>query len=786
MDYNGIKSHFQIKQDHGDMCKAMCPSHQDKEASLSIKYDRTAGKTILKCHAGCEIENVVSAAGIKISDLFDEKFKSDLKNSDSNISAVYKYRDATSKVLFEKVRFEKPKKHFTQRRIIDGATVWGLDGGAYYETFNNSNNWSKKQRDTNTREFEDCKPVIYNLPEVLEAIKQGKEVFIAEGEKDADNLKRLGFTATCNFDGASASKQKPKWKEEYNSYFKGAKVIIFNDNDDAGKSHADYIASQLSQISEYVKRPIISGLAEKEDISDWINRGANKEDIEKLVQETSIWDKSLLPKEVDLINFNFSDVGNAERLLAMYGENIKYNPIRNKWLVWTGKYWEYDISGKIEILARNCIKELQAQGVSLPKQIGDIDNSKLKEQINKFVLRSESDGRVKAMINQCKTQEKLVIKETDKDAYLLNVKNGTLDLKTGKLKKHNKNDFITKSVDVRFDAGAKCPNWIEFLNKIFLGNQELIDYIQKSIGYSLTGDANLQCFYVLHGQGSNGKGTFMKVLSNILGGYYATLKSNSLMERNNDEGARGDLAKLAGKRFACVNELEDGKSFDESLLKAITSGADEPIPVRRMYEEEFDLYPMFKIWMTTNKLPKIKGTDNGIWRRVRKIPFEYSFENDENKDLYFYENKLFPELSGILNWAIEGCLKWQSEGVEVPEIVKCAVEEYRSDMDTIQRFIDECCIVSETCRSIITQLYNIYEEWCKENKEYTLSSIKFSKKMKEKGFEQERKEKYRYWVKIGILDDEHLNFNNNSTVKNDNFQMGIKEIKNNIYPFNDK
>jgi putative DNA primase/helicase len=772
MDYNGIKSHFQIKQDHGDMCKAMCPSHQDKEASLSIKYDRAKGKTILKCHAGCEIENIVSAAGIKISDLFDEKFKSDLKNSDSNISAVYKYRDATGKVLFEKVRFEKPKKHFTQRRIIDGATVWGLDGGVYFETYNNSNNWSKKQREnTNTREFEDCKPVIYNLPEVLEAIKQGKEIYIVEGEKDADNLKRLGFTATCNFDGASASKQKPKWKEEYNLYFKGAKVIIFNDNDDPGRTHANYIASQLNEIAEYVKRPEIPDLLEKEDISDWINNGHEKDDIETLIQNTEKWDISQIPKEVNLINFNFSDVGNAERLMATYGDNIRYNPIRKKWIIWTGKHWEVDTTGKIEALARNCLRKLQSQGMVLPKEQGDTDNTKFKEQIYKHVLKSESDNKIKAMVNQSKTQSSLIIKNTDKNIYALNLKNGTLNLKTGQLQKHNKKDFITKIVDIEFDREAKCPNWIEFINKIFLNNAELIDYVQRSIGYSMTGDASLQCFYICHGGGSNGKGTFMKTIMTILGEYSASLKGNSLMEKMGDEGARGDIAKLESKSFVCVNELEEGKCFDEALLKSLTSGADEVIPVRRMYEEEFDLHPAFKLWLTTNKLPKIKGTDNGIWRRVRKIPFEYNFENDENKDQYFFENKLMPEMSGILNWALEGCLKWQQDGIKVPDIVKYAIDDYRNDMDPIQRFLDECCItsISETCKTKISQMYNCYENWCHENKEYTLSSMKFSKKMGEKGFKQGRSSKDRHWEYIGIIDTEH--------------QVKLIETKDNVYPF---
>lgn len=772
MDYKNIKAHFKIKQDHGDSCKAVCPSHPDKEASLSIKYDRASGKTILKCFAGCETEEIVKAAGLEVSDLFDNEFKGS-SNPDDNISAIYKYRDENGETLFEKVRFDKPKKHFTQRRYVNGSTVWGLDGGTYYETYNGSNNWSKKKRDkVKTKEFEGCEPVVYNLPDVLEAVKKGIEICVVEGEKDADNLKKLGFVATCNFDGASASTQKPKWRKEYNQYFKGAKVIVFNDNDDPGRAHANNIAAQLNGIVEYIKRPEIPGLLEKEDISDWIAAGHEKEDIEALIQNTEKWNISQVPDDANLIYFNFSDVGNAERLMAMDGKNIRYNPIHKKWIIWSGRHWETDTSGKIESMARNCIRMLQIQGKSLPEQQGDEDNTALKKQIAQYVLRSESDAKIKAMVNQSKTQTNLVIKKTDENVYYLNLKNGTLNLKTGELQEHNRRDYITKIVNVEYDPQVKCPNWIEFINKIFLNNTELIEYIQKSIGYSMTGDADLQCFYICHGQGSNGKGTFMKAIMTILGGYASVLKGSSLMEKMNDEGARGDIAKLEGKYFVCVNELEEGKSFDEALVKSLSSGADEAIPVRYMYEEEFDLHPTFKMWMTTNKLPKIKGTDNGIWRRVRKIPFEYNFENDENKDEHFFENKLMPEISGILNWAIEGCLKWQREGIKVPEEVKLANEDYRNDMDPIQRFLDECCIISETCKVKVSQLYDKYEEWCHENKEYVLSSIKFSKKLGEKEFVQVRDKIGRYWKNIGIVYNEE--------------QLEITELKDNINPFYNK
>lgn len=762
MDYKSIKSHFKIKEDKGDTCKAMCPSHPDKEASLHIKYDRAKGTTILKCFAGCTVDEILSQTpGLEMSDLFDKDLKDKENNNKGEIS--YPYRNVSGEILFEKVRFEATettKKHFSQKRIINESIVWGLDSGTYYETYKGGNNWSKKKRDNAAmKDFPSCEPVLYNLPELIEAIKNGIEVYVVEGEKDADNLGKWGLIATCNFDGASISTQKPKWRKEYNQYFKGARVVVLNDNDDPGIAHADHIAAELFEVAEYVKRPNVPGLQEKEDISDWITAGHSKEELMEITSNTSMYEFDDAEAQ-SLINFNFSDVGNAERLMAIYGKNIRYNPVRKSWLLWSSKHWEFDFVGKIEGLARKVIRKLQLEGDAISVD-EDLDyklldkNEKLKESIKKYVLRSESDGKIKAMISQAMTQNRLVVVETDQDNYLLNIKNGTLNLKTGLLEKHDRRNFITKLVNVEYDPKMQCPNWIEFINKIFLGDEELINYIQKSIGYSMTGDANLQCFYILHGNGANGKGTFIKTIMRLMGDYADGLDAKSLMEKMGDEGTREEIAGLIGKRFVNVNEMKGNKSFDEGLLKSLTSGADETVKVRNLYESSFNLQPTFKLWMSTNHMPKINNDDEGIWRRVRKIPFNYKF-SDGDKDVNFFENKLVSEINGILNWALEGCLRWQQEGEHIPDIVKASVDEYRVDSDPIQRFIADECIVasSETVRVNVSDLYKTYEAWCKENKEYTLSSIKFTKKMTEKEFEQGRTGGFRFWKGIGLQSKE--------------------------------
>lgn len=785
MDYQEIKSKFNIQQDNGDTCKAKCPCHDDKQASLSISYDDKDHKTLIYCHAGCDTRNILNTVGLKITDLFDrDKIATDGAKKNNNIAAVYKYTDEAGNLVFEKIRFVP--KNFSQRRHINGATVWGLDAGTYYETFEGSNNWSKrKKKGVDCKDFEGVEPVLYNLPEVIKA----DTVYMVEGEKDADNLIKLGLTATTNFDGASKSGKKQKWREAYNKYFEGKSVILIPDNDDAGIAHMEFIAQSLKKYNDHLvlvnkklsnndneenrhlvlndknllnndnkkikNIKIISNLylnlEEKGDISDWLEQGHTKEELVKIVTSVPEWSGEIERNDVNILQFNFSDVGNAERLISIYGKDMRYSPNRGKWLIWSGKHWRIDGDGQAERMAQKIIRTIQAAGDEV--KADDDPDGEYKKIIKKFVLKSETDGRIKAMLNQAKVMRGVPIatNDTDMDIYLMNFKNGTLDLRTGKLRAHDRKDNITKLVNMDFVPDAECSNWLTFLSKIFKGDAELIEYVQKSIGYSLTGAITEQCFYMLYGNGANGKSTFLKAIEDIEGDYSDSLKGSSLMVKRNDDGARGDLAKLQGKRFVTSSELNEGQTFDESLIKALTGG--DTIPVRYLYGEEFPLKPEFKLWIGTNEKPKVKGTNLGIWRRVRLIPFLHTFR-DEEKNENFYEECLRPELPGILNWAVKGCIQWLKDGIRIPDKVKAAVEDYRGEMDTIEHFINDCCITGDEYTVKVPDMYDAYCKWCTDNREHEMSNIKFSKKLKEKGFEQSRTKYARHWEGIGLLNEE--------------------------------
>lgn len=343
MDYRDIKTHFKIKQERGDISKAICPCHPDKQASLSIKYDNKQGKTVIYCHAGCETRDILSSVGLKISDLFDNQFDKD--NSKSNIEAVYKYTDDKGVLLFEKVRF-KPKR-FSQRRIIDGITVWGLEKGTYYETFSGSNAYAMKERETRKKEFEGIEPVIYNLPGVIKAVANNKTVFIVEGEKDVGNLEKWGFTATCNFDGASKSNQKPKWKKSYNRFFSGANVVLIPDKDAPGIAHMNNIAENIISVAKSIKIVNLSDVPEKGDISDYIAAGHTKEELEDLIEKTENF--TISKQDLDTVEIVFNPkfviegktkitimpvMENIISVLKHYNYEVKYNAINRKILVY--------------------------------------------------------------------------------------------------------------------------------------------------------------------------------------------------------------------------------------------------------------------------------------------------------------------------------------------------------------------------------------------------------------------------------------------------------------------
>jgi putative DNA primase/helicase len=277
------------------------------------------------------------------------------------------------------------------------------------------------------------------------------------------------------------------------------------------------------------------------------------------------------------------------------------------------------------------------------------------------------------------------------------------------------------------------------------GNEDIIGFLKRAVGYSMTGDITERSIFLLHGIGSNGKSTFINAISNILGDYGQSASFTSFISKKNTY-IPNDIARMQGKRFISSLESEEGTQFSEALIKQLTGG--DTITARFLNREFFDFKPQFKLWLAANHKPTIKGTDNAIWLRIKLIPFDViipEFEQDR-----YLGDKLEKELPGILNWAVAGCLEWQKEGLKVPEGVSFATQNYREEMDILGIYIKERCIVNPMVSASSHDLFNDYKMWCEESREKALTQNRFGRKMTERGFVIDRSTSKRFRKGIGL------------------------------------
>lgn len=430
-------------------------------------------------------------------------------------------------------------------------------------------------------------------------------------------------------------------------------------------------------------------------------------------------------KKITKKYFSYDDTGNAQRFENNYGDAVRYSYIRKGWYYYNGKRWAIDQEGKIKSLADKTIEKMKEETVYVPK---DGNEEMMKKAFDKHVKATRSSRGKVSMLKE--TEHLLSIKpeEFDSDKNLFNVQNGYLDLTTGVLKDHDKSKFFTKISNVEYTDKADCPMWMDFLNTIFDGDQSLINYIQRAVGYSLSGSTEEQIMFILHGNGRNGKSVFLDIITEIFGNYSINIQPQTIMVKQQTSGANSDIARLSGARFVTTTEPNEGVRFDEGLVKQLTGG--DKVTARFLYGDEFDFNPEFKLWMATNHKPIIRGTDDGIWRRLAIIPFTVQIPLDKvDKRL---TNKLKREMKAILNWMSEGYLLWRKSGLQEPECIKLQRSEYRVEMDSVETFIQECCAVSPNFKVAAKPIYLAYREWAGKNGQYMMSSTKFGKEMNNK------------------------------------------------------
>jgi putative DNA primase/helicase len=431
-------------------------------------------------------------------------------------------------------------------------------------------------------------------------------------------------------------------------------------------------------------------------------------------------------------------VANARRLVRLYTPTLRY-VLGLGWILWTGTFWRPDpttdntlATGFVSGLARSIAQEaatLYAAAAEQPSAVERKALYALAEDRGHWAVHSENASVIAGGLKLAKHDLLLAHADINPNPWLFNCHNGTIDLQTGTFRAHDPADLITHLAPVIYNPKATCPTWEKFLKEVFADDMELVAFLQRAIGWCLTGVVRDRALFFLYGaHGHNGKTTLVEILRDLLGtvgeesfGYARKVDVQTFMRSKNYEDNLRKAAQLPGARFVYSSETDEEHRLNEILIKDMTGG--DTIEARRLYREAFTFQPTFKPWMYGNHKPEIRGTDDALWSRVKLVPFEVSFADRIDLDL---PAKLRRELSGILNWAIAGCKAWQRDGLQTPEKVKAATATYRKEQDTIGQFILERCQTGEDymqCKA--SRLYTGYRSWAEHNGHPVLSQKRF-------------------------------------------------------------
>jgi len=416
-------------------------------------------------------------------------------------------------------------------------------------------------------------------------------------------------------------------------------------------------------------------------------------------------------KEVrDLIHpgrFATTDLANAERLAYHFGDTVRYDHTAGRWLLWDGKRWKPDTSAEIMRMAGRV-------ALAIFDEAAKAGSPKMAEELGKWGVKSQSRDRLTAMVALAQSQQCIAItaEMLDADPWLLNVENGTINLRDGTMREHRPSDYITKLAPTEYIPGATHPVWERFLDTSLIeAEEELAPFVQRAAGYTITGLTTEEKLLVILGPAASGKTTFVEAMKAVLGDYSATADFETFIERPNSSGPRNDIARLAGARFVPGVEVSDGRRLAQGLCKQLTGG--DTITARFLYREAFEFRPQFKLWLVANHAPLIDGEDDGMWRRIVRVPFERVIPRDDRDPAV--KETLRSDLaarSAVLAWCVQGCLEWQRIGLSIPECVSMATDAYRQDMDPLREFFEESCVFSQNMWTPNATLRGEYLKWC--------------------------------------------------------------------------
>jgi P4 family phage/plasmid primase-like protien len=651
----------------------------------------------------------------------------------SEIETTHAYTDpSTGVVLFEIVRTTKAARErgapkTLPRHLVDGRWLYGAGP------------WAGRSDEL----------PLYREAEVIAELQQGGVAHLVEGERDADRIHEAGGVAACNAWGAGKFRERHArtLAAALHDGEPSAELIVVADRDDEGARHVAVVREKLAAAGAPLDRVRFVQPRTGKDAADHLEAGHGLENFEPFTLADAAQlvspDDGVIEREADEAA-HLTDAGNAERLVHQHGLDLHHVHAWNRWLVYDGSRWKTDGSGEIVRRAKATVRAIYGEA----KQA---DSDGERKAIAAWAARSESASRIDAMISLARSEPGIPVEheQLDRDPWAFNVMNGTVDLRTGELRDHDRADLATKLAPVTYDPQATTPTWERFLARI-IPDAAVRAFLRRAVGYSLTGNTGEQVLFLLCGSGANGKTTFIETVLAMLGDYSMKTPADTLLARR--EGAiPNDVAALRGARFVAAVESEENRRLAEVRVKELTGG--DTVSARFMRAEWFTFTPVCKLWLATNHRPSVRGTDEAIWRRIRLVPFDVTIPEAERDRTLL--DRLRAEQAGILAWAVAGAVEWHRDGLRAPPAVQMATSAYRAEQDVLGAFLADRCVISDAAWVSSAALYAAYCAWADATGETAMKQRALGLALAQRGFEDARtgKSRTRGWRGIGLLDD---------------------------------